>query len=87
MVGTEQEVTRTMSEGITTPDWSSEWHLRCNQCNTNPTIALDDNGTEFIVCHCTHVDGTIEPVPLEMLFERPDVWEWYRQAGGDAGDE
>ena len=65
------------------PDWNNEWHLRCKVCGYNPTITLDDNGTEFIICHCTHDDGMLEPVKLEMLFDRPEPWDWVKQGNGE----
>ena len=48
-------------------------HLRCLECQTNPTVALID-GAEVLVCHCTHVDGQYEPVELHGFETVPEPW-------------
>ena len=50
-------------------------HLRCTQCEENPTYALID-GEGHLVCHCTHVDGALDPWPLHGFHGRPGEWEY-----------
>ena len=59
----------------------NEEHLRCEVCEANPTVARLD-GVVTIVCHCTHVDGRIDPVePGRLLIDvLPDGWN-YREQG------
>jgi hypothetical protein len=64
-----------MSQNDTTERVS---HLRCEQCNDRVGVARLD-GVAHLVCHCTHVDGDLEPVtlegPAEMVCIRPP-WEF-----------
>ena len=53
-------------------------HLRCTACASNVTIARL-NTVAHAVCHCTHVGGGIDPVPLGQMATLPDRWEWFGQ--------
>lgn len=55
-----------------------EHHLRCTACKYLPTVA-QIGGNEHLVCHCTHVDGEIDPVQLHGFDTMPDRWEWVPQ--------
>lgn len=50
-------------------------HLRCTSCETNPSYALI-NGEGHLVCHCTHVDGSIDPLPIHGFETKPDEWQF-----------
>lgn len=50
-------------------------HLKCTICGVNPTYALI-SGDGFLVCHCTHIDGTMEPWPVHGFHVRPEEWEF-----------
>lgn len=54
-------------------------HLRCTVCGTNPSYALI-GGEGFLVCHCTHVGGTMDPWPVHGFHGHPPEWE-YRVEG------
>ena len=56
-------------------------HLWCRACSSNVTIARL-NTVAHAVCHCTHVGGEIDPVPLGQMAITPDRWEWVRQGEG-----
>jgi len=57
-------------------------HLYCNQCESNATIARIRSKAQ-IVCHCTHIDGTIRPRNLNHMANLPDEWEFVEQGGAD----
>jgi hypothetical protein len=59
-----------------------ETHLRCAGCVVCPTVARID-GVAKLVCHCTHVDGEIEPVDLDAMEVLPDRWEFVPHGKGD----
>lgn len=50
-------------------------HLFCNGCEINPSYALKD-GNEVLVCHCTHVDGEIDPLQVHSFESLPEPWEF-----------
>lgn len=50
-------------------------HLRCDECVHIVNVARFD-GVAKLVCHCTHVDGEIDPVPLNEMEILPDRWDW-----------
>lgn len=54
-------------------------HLWCKGCDEQPTYALID-GNGVLVCHCTHVDGELEPVQVHGFHGHPSRWE-YRRTG------
>lgn len=57
-----------------------ETHLRCTACRSNPTIAR--LGSEaHVVCHCTHVDGELDPLPVEGAAPLPEPWEFVPHGG------
>lgn len=64
------------------PDAPTVEHLRCQGCDTNPTVARID-GSAVLVCHCTHVDGDLEPVSIAGFAGLPTRWT-YERAGGPA---
>lgn len=57
-------------------------HLLCYGCRTNPSLAKLDRGKAF-VCHCTHVDGEISPVPYGRLDDKPERWKFVAAPDGD----
>lgn len=61
-----------------------ESHLVCFGCGSNPTVAMFD-GSEVIVCHCTGVDGEIEPVVLHGFDALPGRWEFVAHGEGPSG--
>ena len=50
-------------------------HLACTGSDDNVTVAMI-GGNEMFVCHCTHVDGEIDPVMIHGFEELADRWEW-----------
>lgn len=55
-------------------------HLCCTRCKDNVTVARFD-GVAKVVCHCTHVDSEVDPVPLDDLAELPSDWEFVGPGG------
>lgn len=58
-------------------------HLRCTSCESNPTYALIA-GEGHLVCHCTHVDGTLDPWPVHGFHGHPEPWEFVSEE--DSGE-
>lgn len=56
-------------------------HLYCGGCKDNVTVARFD-GVAKVVCHCTHVDSDVDPVPLDDFAELPDRWHYGPQGRG-----
>lgn len=57
-------------------------HLVCTRCDDNPTVArLDDEA--HLVCHCSHVGGEIDPMPIGEMELIPDRWTFLK-AGATA---
>jgi len=54
---------------------TDEKHLWCAVCEGRVGVAQLD-GHAKLVCHCTHVDGRIEPVDLDVLSVLPEGWEY-----------
>ena len=50
-------------------------HLRCESCGANPSYAIID-GEGHLVCHCTHVDGVIDPKPARIIGGLPAEWDF-----------
>lgn len=50
-------------------------HLYCEGCESNPTYA-QIGGDECLICHCTHVDGELDPLPVHGFDTMPDCWEF-----------
>lgn len=57
-------------------------HLVCSGCGGNPGVARFD-GEARLVCHCTHVDGDLEPVPVNDMAILPDPWEFVSNGGNN----
>lgn len=54
---------------------TEEQHLVCSECDDNVTVARTDSQAR-LVCHCTHVDGPIDPTELSPVVVTPDRWRW-----------
>ena len=50
-------------------------HLVCSACNDGPRVARFGEVAK-LVCHCTHVDGYLEPVPINEMAVLPDPWSY-----------
>lgn len=60
-------------------------HLCCSECDDNVTVAqLDDE--PHLVCHCTHVDGEIDPVWLYNA-GLPSRWSWVSEGVSPVPEE
>lgn len=60
-------------------------HLRCTACKDTVGI-VNENGTHYVVCHCTHDDGEIDRLPVSQLpFVLPSRWE-YAENGVTTGE-
>lgn len=57
-------------------------HLRCEECVYVVNVSRFD-GVAKLVCHCTHVDGEIDPVPVNEMEILPDRWEWVTDGDRD----
>lgn len=49
--------------------------LKCTRCGSNPSYALFE-GEGHLVCHCTHVDGSMDPWPVHGFHGFPSEWEF-----------
>lgn len=55
-----------------------EHHLHCTVCEDRVGVARIDSKAR-LVCHCTHTNGRISPVPVGPMELIPDSWEWREQ--------
>lgn len=55
-------------------------HLFCYGCRDNPSLALVQ-GNEVLVCHCTHDDGDLDPLPVHGFDSLPEQWKFVEEGG------
>ena len=60
-------------------------HLVCIGYDDHPTVVrLDDEA--HLVCHCSHVDGELDPMPLGEMELMPDLWTFLKYSDRSGGD-
>jgi len=62
-------------------------HLLCAQCDDAVSVARIE-GVGCLVCHCTYVDGPLDPVVFEgpeWAIRIPDEWHLVTE-GAEEGD-
>lgn len=58
-------------------------HLVCSACNDGPRVARFGDVAK-LVCHCTHVDGDLDPVTINEMAILPDPWSYETNGQADS---
>ena len=77
-------MTRPMTDNKDATVQGAVKHLVCSQCNDGVRVARFGDQAN-LVCHCTHVDGDLDAVPINEMALLPDPWSY--ETNGKAATE